>query len=263
MESQSKGDLTEAVVMTELKRREIPVSVPFGDNERYDLVFEVPDGRLFRAQVKTGRTCDGTVQFKGYSQHTNAQGHTYKPYTDGIDCFLIYSHDYERLFLVWVDEIRAVMTIRVEQPDQRHGSTNWWEDYEFDARWPPTRRRPCSTVEGRSPAIEPVMGVLRANEIPSLNVVDEQHHFVACDISGRRYELRACSGNVVRGRIRFNTVDGDFDAYCVHCSETNEVYLVPDDCFGKSISLRVEPPDQPDASINWAEDYRFEERWPP
>ncbi|WP_394295066.1 group I intron-associated PD-(D/E)XK endonuclease [Halococcus thailandensis] len=31
MDSHRKGDLTEALVIAELKRREIPVSIPFGD----------------------------------------------------------------------------------------------------------------------------------------------------------------------------------------------------------------------------------------
>lgn len=34
MDSHEKGDLTEAIIIAELKRRSIPVSLPFGDNER-------------------------------------------------------------------------------------------------------------------------------------------------------------------------------------------------------------------------------------
>lgn len=77
------------------------------------------------------------MQFKGNSQHTNADGNSYKPYSDGIDCFVVYSHDIERLFLVWEDEVDANMSIRVETPKQRHEDMNWAADYAFDERWPP------------------------------------------------------------------------------------------------------------------------------
>ena len=38
------------------------VSVPFGNNARYDMIADV-DGKLIRIQCKTGRTVNGTVSF--------------------------------------------------------------------------------------------------------------------------------------------------------------------------------------------------------
>jgi hypothetical protein len=264
MESHRKGDLTEARVVTELKQREVPVSLPFGDNERYDAAIETPSGRLLRAQIKTGWYRDGVVQFKGYSQHTNSEGNTYKPYGDGIDCFLVYSHEAERLFLVWEDEVDANMTIRIENPEQQHATTNWAEEYAFDNRWPPANQRIRSVTGGRSPAVKPVGELLQERRIPFVQDSSEDYHFVVGGPSGERYRLRACSGSVVNGRIRFPTPESsDIDAYCVYCSETDEIYLVPDEHFDQSFSLRVAEPDQPDASINWASDYEFDERWPP
>ena len=73
METHRKGDLTEAVLIAELMKRSIPVSVPFGDNERYDIVTETPGGGLLKLQVKTGWMADGTIEFHGTSQHTNAR----------------------------------------------------------------------------------------------------------------------------------------------------------------------------------------------
>ncbi|QLD85299.1 hypothetical protein HWV23_06010 [Natronomonas halophila] len=264
MESHRKGDLTEAAVITELKRREVPVSLPFGDNERYDVAVETPAGRLLRAQIKTGWKRDGVVQFKGYSQHTNSEGNTYKPYTDGIDCFLVYAHEVERLFLVWEDEIETNMTIRIEDPEQHHASTNWADEYAYDARWPPENQRIRSVTGGRSPAVKPVGELLQERGIPFIQETDKDHHFTVRGPSGDDYGLRACSGSIVNGRVLFPTAESpSIDAYCVHCSETGEIYLVPDDAFDQSFSLRVEAPDQPDASINWASDYAFDERWPP
>ncbi|MEF8914805.1 group I intron-associated PD-(D/E)XK endonuclease [Natronomonas sp.] len=264
MDSHRKGDLTEATVVVELKQRGVPVALPFGDNERYDATIETPSGQLLRAQIKTGWYQDGVVKFKGYSQHTNSKGNIRKPYAGSIDCFLVYSHEVERLFLVWEGEVGKNMAIRIEEPKQQHETTNWAEEYAFDSRWPPENQQVRSVSGNRSPAVKPVGELLQSRGIPFIQKTDEDHHLVACGPSGERYCLRACSGSISGGRIRFPTLQSPFiDAYCVHCSEAEEIYLVPDDAFDQSFSLRVEAPDQPDASINWASDYTFDERWPP
>lgn len=265
MESHRKGDLTEAEVIAALKRREIPVAVPFGDNERYDLLVEAPDTRILRAQVKTGWTSDGIVNFRGYSQHTNSTGNVYKKYGTDVDCFLVYSHDYERLFLVWADEFDSNMSIRVEAPDQNHDTINWADEYAFDERWPPEPSEFQRRVTARSPAVPEVAAAIDERDIPYTHQSDQPHDFVAVDADGRRWRLRARSGAVVEGRMRFvaDSPSSTVDAYAVYLAERDEVYLVPDDEFEESISLRVEEPDQPDASINWADDYVFDEQWPP
>lgn len=137
MESHRKGDLTEAVVITELKRREIPVSVPFGDNERYDLVVETPSESFLRVQVKTGWLTDGVVQFHGKSQHTNASGNTYEQYDGDVDYFAVYCHELDQLYWMGEDEFETRATLRVEEPAVVQPAINWAADYEFDVRWPP------------------------------------------------------------------------------------------------------------------------------
>lgn len=262
MESQRKGEYTEAVVLTELKGRNIPVSIPFGDNERYDLVIETPGGRHLRAQVKTGWITDGVVQFKGQSQHTNANGNTYKPYTDGIDCFLIYTHEIEEMFLVWKEEVGQNMSIRISTPKQTHDSMNWAEEYQFDNQWPPKTPPVRAVSGGRSPAVMPVGNLLKHRGIPFVQTSGDVHHFLACDDTGTQHTLRACTGSVSNGRIRFPTLEpGAVDAYCVH--HAGETYLIADAAFDQSFSLRVDDPDQPDATINWANEYQFDDQWPP
>lgn len=264
MESHRKGDLTEAAVITELKRREISVSIPFGDNERYDLLFEAPDGRILRGQVKTGWTNDGIVNFRGYSQHTNSTGNVYKEYGTDVDCFLVYSHDYDRIFLVWEDEFETNMSIRVEEPEQTHETINWAADYAFDERWPPTETDLRRRVIARSPAVSEVATALDERNVPYTHEPDASYDFIAVDPMDHRQRIRALSGAVVEGRLRFvaDVASSDVDAYAIYLARCDRVYLVPDDEFDESISLRVEEPDQPDASINWAADYRFDERWP-
>ena len=52
MNSKTKGQLSEAKVLYELQKHNIPVCIPWGDNERYDLVAEF-NGKLNKIQVKT------------------------------------------------------------------------------------------------------------------------------------------------------------------------------------------------------------------
>ncbi len=264
MDSHEKGDYTEAVVIAELKRRCIPVMLPFSDNQRYDLVVETPSGEMLRLQVKTGWFTDGVVQFHSRSQHTNSQGNIYKHYDGEVDGFLVYSHELDTLYLIAAASFDRSITLRVDEPHQEHESINWAGDYEFDDRWPPNWSDFDRRLPGRSPAIPQIGRVLEEHEIPFAHVTGEPYDFVAVDPEGRRHTICAQSGTVVNGRLRFDADGGsDIDAYGVFSPETDTLYLVPDDTFDRSISLRVEEPRQADASINWAEDYEFEARWPP
>jgi|SRR5699024_7258096 len=137
MDSHRKGDLTEALVIAELKKRGIPVSIPFGDNERYDIVAETPNGGLLKVQIKTGWMADGKVNFHGKSQHTNASGNVYQKYDGDVDFFLVYCHELERMYWVRENVFETQMSLRVEEPKQVKPSINWAEEYEFDANWPP------------------------------------------------------------------------------------------------------------------------------
>lgn len=137
MEPHRKGELTEAVVIAELKRREIPVLVPFGDNERYDIVAESRDG-FHRLQVKTGTYDGATVKFKGFSVHTNAVENVHETYENEIDFFVVYCHELESMYFVDEADVTTAMPLRVADPEIEQPSINWAEDYEFDKLWPPT-----------------------------------------------------------------------------------------------------------------------------
>lgn len=137
MEPHRKGDLTESIVITELKKRDIGVSIPFGNNERYDVIVESDTGELYSAQIKSGWVTDGVIKFHAKTQHTNSQGNTYKPYEGDVDLFLVYCEETDGLYLVWEDEFNSSLWLRVEEPEMHHRTINWAEDFEFDRRWPP------------------------------------------------------------------------------------------------------------------------------
>ena len=132
LSSVDKGDASEASVIAELKRRGYTVLTPFGDNERYDLVFE-EDDNFIRAQVKTGRLVDdSSVVFDCCGNHTNTKGTTVKKYdASEIDCFLVYVPKVNDFLRVSINEApETTMTLRYDSK-QNQSSINWVEEYKL------------------------------------------------------------------------------------------------------------------------------------
>lgn len=80
-----RGSASEAIAMAVFLARGWAVSVPWGDNERYDLVIDRGNG-LERVQVKTGRLRGGSIRFNGYSNDHYAGRHGY---VGDIDLFAV------------------------------------------------------------------------------------------------------------------------------------------------------------------------------
>jgi hypothetical protein len=265
METHRKGDMTEAVVLAELKRREIPVSVPFGDNERYDLVAESNE-TLHRLQIKTGRLSEGCIRFHGKSSHTNSNGNVYKPYEGDTDFFTVYCQDVEQLYLIGEQEFDTAMCLRVAEPDVDQPSINWAEDYEFDERWPrETSEDPPESARKR------VVESLRERGVDVFTAAnsDARYDVLLRSPAGELHRAVVRDGAITDGRIRFATGEATLpeaeavDYVVVHCEELDERYLLERASFDRTMSLRVEEPEQRQPSINWAEDYEFDEQWPP
>jgi hypothetical protein len=276
MESHRRGELTEAVVVAELIRRGIPVLRPFGDNERYDVVAETPEGSLLKLQVKTGRLLNGTVTFEGISMHTNSQGNVYKPYDGDVDYFLVYSHDIERLYLVPEEEVGSSMALRVDPPKRTDPKINPAADYEFDRNWPlvneDTVRKPEFEGTGGWSTSYTNRGPIQAFEamgVPVYRYTGSDSTFIAeiDDRSLLRIETRRLYED--NGRLRVNPTESKTDSkngtthYALYTPARDETYLMDAAEFDPSLSLRTDDPDQVQHNTRWAEDYRLESVWPP
>lgn len=258
MESHRRGDLTEQIVITELKRREISVSTPVGDNERYDIVIEQSDGDLLRAQVKTGRLKEGTVRFNGQSQHTNASGHTYERYGDDIDCFVVYCYDTDQTYLIPSCEVGASMYLRVDSPNKDTRQVNWAEEYRLEKQWP------LEGDGGRETIVSTVTERLR-QESASVFISsesEEEKTFYVERSTGDVTKVRIERAWQVGDRIRC-TLDEEADCYLIYCEALEEVYSVHADEFGESVSLRISEDSENPSRVKLADDYLFENNWPP
>lgn len=124
------GEKTEAAILNCFIQKGIPVSIPWGNNRRYDLIIEV-DGKLLKAQCKTGKYSKGVVSFPTASK---SGGKKRKTYIGQIDCFLVYCETLSKVYKVNIEEVpnRNTMTLRVDPVKKfaPESTINWAKDYE-------------------------------------------------------------------------------------------------------------------------------------
>jgi hypothetical protein len=134
--SKQVGDETEAKVLTTLISNGFSVSVPFGDNDKYDLIVD-NEGALYRIQCKTAwRTKTGTIRFNTHSQTTEDGEYRESTYDGEVDAFIVRYPQTDNLYWIDAEETpEQKMELRFSA-DIDHPSINWAEDYEFDGRIP-------------------------------------------------------------------------------------------------------------------------------
>jgi hypothetical protein len=108
------GQRTEAAILGELVRRGYRVLVPFGTNQRYDLVLDLGNG-FVRVQCKTGRRRGGCMEFSTVSVRTNTRGWWTHGYVGEADLFLVFWPENGRIYAVPVEEApKSHMFLRVD-----------------------------------------------------------------------------------------------------------------------------------------------------
>lgn len=131
MDTKSIGNIGEAKVLCKFVELGVPVYLPFGDNERSDLIADF-NGKLNRIQVKTSiKAEDGKMIFDLTSSTEHRSNGIKHKYTDKeIDYFACYNIARDKIFLVPVDKERVSITIRYEKT--KNGQTegvNFEEDF--------------------------------------------------------------------------------------------------------------------------------------
>jgi hypothetical protein len=128
------GLRSEAAILGHLIRRGYAVLVPFGVNQRYDLVLDLGD-RFVRAQCKTGRLRNGVVIFSTQSVRASMSGVFTRHYDGEAEVFLVYCRELDSCYAIPVDGApRTAMSLRID--GTRNGQSdgvNWAADYELPA----------------------------------------------------------------------------------------------------------------------------------
>lgn len=124
--SKQKGNLTELQCLTAFVECGYSVSIPYGDNSKYDFIADI-DGRLLKIQVKTAslkNKDENAIKFSCRSTHVNCTGIKSERYSNNdIDYFATYWNN--QCYLVPVNECSIEKTLRFEYPKngQKKGIT--------------------------------------------------------------------------------------------------------------------------------------------
>lgn len=117
MDSKQKGNITELEVLTYITKLGYQVSIPFGDRERYDQIWDIK-GKLLKVQVKTSHliddegsgikfSCRSNTRVGGKIQHAR--------YTkDEIDYFATFFEG--KCYVVPVEQTSTEKTLRFKPP---------------------------------------------------------------------------------------------------------------------------------------------------
>lgn len=114
MDSKFIGNITELEVLTYITKLGYQVSIPFGDRERYDQIWDI-NGKLLKVQVKTSRSVDNAIKFSCRSSHRKEGKCINSKYTsDEIDCFATFWDG--KCYLVPITETSNEKTLRFAPP---------------------------------------------------------------------------------------------------------------------------------------------------
>lgn len=131
MNSKAIGERTEGVVLAHLLRLGYVVLMPFGDNQRYDLVVDKGNGKFVRGQCKTARIANGCIEFNTAS----INGFTGKrtTYVGQVDVFWVYSPATDKVYEIPVEAVGVnACRLRIDPP--RGGATSgirWAKDFQI------------------------------------------------------------------------------------------------------------------------------------
>ena len=136
MQSKQLGNIGESKVLWKFVSLGIPVYIPFGDNEKADLVAEF-GGKLNKIQVKSSEKIEDekfVISLKSSTMHNGVvYYHTYDK--NEIDYFALYNKDSDILMLVPVSKLENRTSIKVSVPFKssrnQHKSFNYL-DYTFE-----------------------------------------------------------------------------------------------------------------------------------
>jgi hypothetical protein len=108
--TKAAGEITEAAVLTEFLKAGFPVLLPFGENQRYDLVVEA-GGRFLRVQRKTASPCGwhddrSCIRFHAYSaRFVSREFRARDAYRDKADLFAAYAPSTGQVYVLPVDDV--------------------------------------------------------------------------------------------------------------------------------------------------------------
>lgn len=129
MNTNIQGKMTELKVMSYVIERGFSVSIPFGDKDRYDQIWDI-NGKLYRIQVKTchlnEKTETKSIVFKTTG---TSNGRTTKYSKQDIDYFATFWEN--QVYVIPVEETSSRKVLRFESLTNSP-AISWAKDYTFE-----------------------------------------------------------------------------------------------------------------------------------
>jgi hypothetical protein len=112
LDTRQRGDFAEAAVLHALTEAGLLVFMPFGRFGPYDMIVDMPGGRLVRVQVKSGRVRRGCVIFNSCSTD---HGRGREDYLGKADVFAVHAPTPDSVYVLDVAAaVTRVTTLRLE-----------------------------------------------------------------------------------------------------------------------------------------------------
>ena len=126
MNTNTLGKITELEVMSYIIKKGYSVSIPYGDKDRYDQIWDI-NGQLYRIQVKTCHLCTKNsgkaIEFKTTGT-SNGKITSYSK--KDIDYFATFWEN--QVYIVPVEETSSKKVLRFES-NSNQPSISWAKDY--------------------------------------------------------------------------------------------------------------------------------------
>ena len=114
LDTRQKGNLTELQCLAAFVEQGCTVSVPYGNNSKYDFIADI-EGQLLKIQVKTSREGENVIFFSCETTHVNCSGIKRERYTkEQVDYFATMWDG--QCYLVPIAECSKTKTLRFAPP---------------------------------------------------------------------------------------------------------------------------------------------------
>jgi hypothetical protein len=127
------GQRSETAILAAFVDHGFQVWLPWGVNQRYDLVLEVR-GEFLRVQCKTGRLRNGAVEFTAQSIRSNTKQVLRRSYHGEVEYFAVYCPANRGVYVVPCDDATpGHFTLRLTPTSNGQSKgIRWAADYEIE-----------------------------------------------------------------------------------------------------------------------------------
>lgn len=133
MNSKRIGNITELSVALAFQKLDIPVAIPFGDCERYDLIVDI-NNKLYKIQCKTSSYYRGDTSKISFNCRSTTTKHGQTVHTsyseDDIDFFATVFEG--KCYLIPVKETSSEKILRLQPPLNNSNNVSMAVDYELE-----------------------------------------------------------------------------------------------------------------------------------